>query len=335
MKSVLVLGGAGFVGVELVAALAGRGDCEITAVDNLERGILDGAARKLFEQPGVRFLKLDLTDAAAFAGLDKDYDDIYLLAGVVGVRYTLEAPERVVRTNGLIVLNTLDWWRARGRGRLLYASTSETYAGGLEVIDGFPIPTPETVPVCISDILNPRFSYAASKQFGEAAVNAYARSLRLPAVILRYHNVYGPRMGYEHVIPELSLRLLRREEPFILYGADQTRAFCHVADAVRGTIAAMAQASSEVEIFHMGNDDEEILIADLFERLQRHAGIRPETMTLADAPKGSPARRGPDLTKARARLGYAPEVSLDVGLGLTFDWYKAAHPDGQKPEGRS
>jgi len=334
MTSVLVLGGAGFVGVELVAALVAKGDCQITAIDNLERGILDCEARALFENPAVQFLKRDLTDPNAFASLNEDYDEIYLLAGVVGVRYTLEAPERVVRTNGLIVLNTLDWWQTRGAGRLLYASTSETYAGGLEVIDGFPIPTPETVPLCISDILNPRFSYAASKLFGEASVNAYAQSSGLPAVILRYHNVYGPRMGYEHVIPELSLRLLRREEPFTLYGADQTRAFCHVADAVRGTVAAMAAASTEVEVFHIGNDDEEILIADLFERLQRHASIRPKTLSRVDAPKGSPARRGPDLTKARTRLGYSPEVALDAGLAATYDWYKSAHPDGRKPEGR-
>jgi UDP-glucose 4-epimerase/UDP-glucuronate decarboxylase len=330
MSKALVLGGTGFLGTALVAELARRGH-DVVAVDNLSRGRLDADAREVFEKAGADFLQLDLTQADALVGLPDDCDDVYLLAGVVGVRYTIERPEHVLRTNGLIAVNVLDWWQSHPSARLLYASTSENYAGSTDAMADFPIPTPETIPLCITDILNPRFSYASSKIFGEALVNAYARSQGLHGVIIRHHNVFGPRMGYEHVVPELFLRLLRHEEPFVLYGHDQTRAFCYVDDAVEGMILALEKASPEPQVYHLGNDAEEIRIAELFERLQKVAGIRPERLVHEPAPRGSATRRCPDLSKARQELGYAPRVPLDEGLRRTFEWYSSHHPDGRKP----
>ncbi|MBW1713858.1 MAG: NAD-dependent epimerase/dehydratase family protein, partial [Deltaproteobacteria bacterium] len=222
----------------------------------------------------------------------------------------------------------LEWLKRRPGPRLLYASTSEAYAGSCNPYSTPPIPTPEDVPLAVADIKNPRFSYAASKILAEAAVVAYAQASGVPAVIVRYHNVFGPRMGYEHVIPELSLRLLRRQEPFVLYGVDQSRAFCYVSDAVEGTIKAMTAASRAVDIFHIGNDSQEIVINDLLKRLCVVSGITPRTVDPRPAPPGSPARRCPDLSKARQVLGYEPQVGLDQGLKLTFDWYWAKHPQG-------
>lgn len=332
MKSILVLGGAGFIGVHLIRRLLAEDGVAVTAVDNLFRGRDDDALGELRRSGAVRLIEADLTDPAAVATLDGDFDEVYLLAGIVGVAYTAEMPEHVVRTNSLVVLNTLEWLRARARpAKLVFTSTSEAYAGSLDAIPGLPVPTPETVPVAIADTRAPRASYAASKILGEAAVAAYARAYRIPAAILRYHNVYGPRMGYEHVIPELSLRLMRREDPFRLYGPEQTRAFCYVTDAVAATVAAMAAASPEAEIFHIGNDAEEIRIEALLKKLVAIADFRPRAIEPVPAPAGSPARRCPDITKARRMLGYAPDVGLDEGLRRTFDWYRAHHPDGLKP----
>lgn len=331
MRKVLVLGGTGFLGAFLVSTLARRGECRIVAVDNLSRGRFDDDVREILARSEAEFLELDLTRPEQCARLPDDADDVYLLAGVVGVRYTLEQPERVLRTNGLIALNVLEWWRQHPAARLLYASTSENYAGSLDAMAEFPIPTPETVPLCITDILNPRFSYAASKIFGEALVNAYARAHGLAGVIVRHHNVFGPRMGYEHVVPELFLRLLRRENPFVLYGRDQTRAFCYASDAVEGMTLALEKARPAPEIYHLGNDSEEILIEDLFERLQRIARIRPDRVVHEPAPRGSAQRRCPDISKSRCELGYAPKVGLDEGLERTFEWYQSRHPDGRLP----
>ena len=154
-----------------------------------------------------------------------------MLAAVVGVRNVETDPARVVRVNTLSLLHLLDWMPGQGEV-LFFASTSETYARGVAA-GHLPVPTPgDRGPRQSPDVAAPRFAYAASKMLGEAAVIHTARARGLRAVIGRFHNVYGPRMGTDHVIPELSLRALRREDPFRVFGAEQRRAFCHVADAV-------------------------------------------------------------------------------------------------------
>ena len=321
MPKALVLGGAGFIGFNIVEKLSSLDDYEVTICDNLSRGRQDEHMdRLLVNRPAVNFVNADLTDVDSYALLGTEYDQVYLLAGVVGVRYTSEMPDKVVYTNAMITLLTLEWLKTFGTAKVLFSSTSEVYAGAAETIPNFPIPTPEDVPLAIDDITNTRFSYAASKMLGEAAVVAYQRINKLPATIVRYHNVFGPRMGYEHVIPELSMRLLRKEEPFLVYGCDQFRAFCYISDAVDATIAAMeSEATNSGEISHIGRD-EETQIGVLAQHLCDLAGFHPE-LRCVPAPTGSTSRRCPDISKARNLLGYEPKVGLEEGLKKTFEWY--------------
>src|SRR5204863_8454397 len=116
----------------------------------------------------------------ALAGLAREWTHVYMLAAVVGVRNVEQDPARVVRVNSLAVLHLLDWLPARGE-TLFFASTSETYAGGV-LAGTVPVPTPEDVPVSVTDITAPRFAYAASKLLGEAAVVHAARARRLRVV---------------------------------------------------------------------------------------------------------------------------------------------------------
>ena len=328
VKKILVLGGTGFIGAEIVKNLSTDENNKITAVDNQSRGKLDSNLNKIFKSNHIKYINLDLTNFSNYENLDNDFDEIFLLAGIVGVKYTIETPEKVCMTNGMIILNTLKWLSQCKKSKLLYTSTSETYAGSLTAMNNFPIPTPESVPLCITDILNTRFSYAASKIYAEACVNAYARKYNISSVIIRYHNVYGPRMGYEHVIPELSLRLLRKEEPFLLYGSDQTRAFCYISDAVKATISAMEKASTEPKIYHIGNDEEEILIKDLLDKIINLSNFKPKEIIYEEAPQGSPARRCPDIGFSKNDFGFSPNISLMKGLELTFEWYQSMHPEG-------
>ncbi|MFC0114224.1 NAD-dependent epimerase/dehydratase family protein [Kibdelosporangium aridum] len=170
----------------------------------------------------------------------------------------------------------------------------------------------------IEDVTAPRFAYAASKLIGEEAVVHIGRAKGLQFVIGRFHNVYGPRMGADHVIPELSLRAARREDPFKVYGTDQYRAFCYVDDAVTAMLLSMAKVSGE--IVHIGTD-EETNIGDLTKLVLRIAEHDP-VLDVEDAPAGSVARRCPDLTKLRALTGYEPAVSLEEGVRRTFEWYR-------------
>ena len=320
MSKILVLGGAGFIGFHLVEKLSARPDHHVTVCDSLFRGRLDPEMQHLLStRSNMRLVTADLTENSSYRLLGTDYDHVYLLAGIVGVRYTQEMPDRVVYTNATIVLQALEWVKGRARSKLLFASTSEVYGGAGNTGYNVTVPTPEDVPLIVEDIRNPRYSYAASKLLGEAAIVAYRCSFGLNAVIVRYHNVYGPRMGYDHVIPELSLRLLRRENPFRVYGCDQSRAFCYVSDAVDATIAVMESDETDGEILHIGNG-QETQIESLAHKLCALAGFYPDLERLPASP-GSVKRRCPDLSKANQLLGYRPAVCLDDGLERTFEWY--------------
>lgn len=308
----LILGGAGFIGVHLTRRLQAAGH-QVTIVDDFSRGRSDPELAAL----GVPVRHADLTDPASYAGLPLGWDQVYMLAAVVGVRNVEKDPARVVRVNTLALMHLLDWLDPGQR--LFFASTSEVYAGG--VSHGLvPVPTPETVPVMVEDVTAPRFAYAISKLLGEAAVIHTARARGIPYVIGRFHNVYGARMGADHVIPELLLRAMRREDPYRIYGTGQSRAFCHVDDATEAMARLMTTDAAMGEIVHIG-DDTETNIGDLGKLILRMTGFHAE-LESRPAPPGSVARRCPDLTKLRALTGYEPTVSLEEGVRRTFEWYR-------------
>lgn len=326
MASALVLGGAGFIGFHLASRLAGEGHA-VTLVDDLSRGRADADLQALLERKGVSFHQRDLTRPGTLDELPRDWEQVYMLAAIVGVRNVDRDPSRVVRVNTLALLNVLAWLPGRGE-TLFFSSTSEAYAGG--VTNGtVPVPTPEDVPLSVPDPAAPRWAYAASKILGEVAVLHDARARGLRAVVGRFHNVYGPRMGADHVIPELSLRAIRRENPFRLYGAEQQRAFCHVADAVEAMLRLVGTEAAWGQVVNIGNDAEETRIGDLARLVLEVAGFDP-AIDHVPAPANSVARRCPDLTRLRRLTGYQPKIGLNAGVRDTFDWYRRAEREGRR-----
>ena len=204
-KKVLIIGGAGFIGINILSELLRIKKYEITIADNFFRGKMDMELKKLIKYPNVKVVSADLTDFLAFNQLEKDYDYVYMLASVVGVGYTQKMPNELIRINSLLILNTLEWLKTCNCKKVLFTSTSECYAGTIEAFN-YQVPTAEEVPLCIYDIKHPRFTYALTKMLGEAGFLQYSKVYGFQCTIIRYHNVYGPRMGFMHVIPQVVQR---------------------------------------------------------------------------------------------------------------------------------
>lgn len=326
-KKVLLLGGAGFIGYNITKYLAENRDYSITIADNFARGKQDDLFNELVNKHNIKVVPGDYTDPKAFDTLDNEYDQVYMLASVVGVDNANSIPHEIIRINTALIYNTLEWIRRARIGKVLFTSTSECYAGTIDAF-GYTIPTPEEVPLCIEDIGHPRFTYAVTKMLGESGFLNYGRMLNIDVTIVRYHNVYGPRMGFKHVIPHLAIRFRKGETPFKVYGHDQTRAFCYITDAVKGTVLAMEQPNTNGEIYHIGTQ-EEITIGELIHYTGELMGFRGEYENAPTYP-GSVSRRCPDITKARTQLGYEPEVNWRDGLKQTITWYNQYLEQGNK-----
>ena len=321
MKKVLLLGGAGFIGFNIAKYLARKGGYQITIADNFFRagGKPDVEFESFVNTYAVSIIEGDFTESSTYDQLDADYDYVYMLASVVGVDYVNKMPDQIIRINTALIYNTLEWLRKSKCGKVLFTSTSECYAGAIEAF-GYTIPTPEDVPLTVSDIGHPRFTYAVTKMLGESGFLNYSRILDFDCSIIRYHNVFGPRMGFKHVIPHLVQRFRNKENPFKIYGHDQTRSFNYIDDAIEGTVLTMEKGKSG-EIYHIGTMDE-ITIEELVRTTGDLMGYSGEYEQAPTYP-GSVARRCPDISKARKELGYEPKVSWQEGLKRTIEWYNS------------
>jgi UDP-glucose 4-epimerase len=317
----LVTGGAGFIGLHLASKLAAQGN-HVVLCDNFFRRKRDKELDELLTNDDIELVNADLTSKSAVnEQLPNDIDLVFHLAAINGTRYVYEIPCDVIRVNTLSLMNILEWIRESECKRMVWTSSSEVHSGTVELSIG-KIPTPEETPLCIIDPKNPRNSYAGSKLLGEILCSNYRKQFGLDITIARPYNIYGPRMGFEHVIPEFILRVLRREDPFNIKGGENTRAFCYVDDAVAALMGIVEEPKTVGETINIGNDTEEISMIDLAKKIFDMMNVHPKVL-VQPAPEGSVSRRCPQLTKIKRLTGYRPKVSLDEGLHKTRVWYES------------
>jgi nucleoside-diphosphate-sugar epimerase len=314
-KNYLVTGGAGFLGSALVRRLIASGQ-RVRVLDDLSRGHPRRLAGIVDE---IELIQGDIRDAAAVSRAAAGIDCIVHAAFINGTSFFYSIPEVVLDVGVRGMLNVLDAAREREVPELFVASSSEVYQTPPRV------PTDETVPLSIPDPLNPRYSYAAGKIISEILGLNAARTRFARMVVFRPHNVYGPDMGWEHVIPEFALRMRRALQtrhdgrvPFPILGTgEETRAFVHVDDFTNGLLILL-QRGRHREIYNIGTR-EEVTIAELAQRVaacfDREIDVIP-----GPAASGSTPRRCPDISKLAA-LGYRPGVALVDGLPGTVRWY--------------
>jgi nucleoside-diphosphate-sugar epimerase len=330
MSKILITGAAGFVGCHLARHILATSDDRLVLVDNLQRGRMDEDMKNLLASGAdrVAFLTLDLTDPSSVGEFPRDLDQVYHLAAVNGTKWFYEMPDETLRINTLSLVYVLEWMKTLPRKpKLCFPSSNEAYAGALASFGRLPIPTPEDVPLVISDPYNPRWSYAATKLIGELFVIHYAARHHFDAVIIRPHSFYGPRAGYEHVVPEFCGRIASRTDPFPIYGADETRTFCYITDAVRAMEMFMNASSTNgqpIQTVHIGAT-EEVTMKQLAERLFAAAGWKPSSLDIHPAPEGCVKRRRANIEKIKRLIPWEPEISLDEGLRRTYEWYEK-HP---------
>lgn len=313
-KSYLVTGGTGFIGSALVRALV-RAGARVRSLDNDSRG----AQRRLGDVSSqVELLVGDIRDADVVKKATKGVDCVCHLAYVNGTEFFYTKPGLVLDVAIRGMINVLDACRSTDVRELVLASSSEVYQTPPT------IPTDETAPLSIPDVLNPRYSYGGGKVACELMAVNFGRTDFNRVVIFRPHNVYGPDMGQEHVIPQFALRMRKlcgeTTGPirFPIQGTGQeTRAFIYIDDLVDGVVQVIDRGE-HLGIYHIGTDSEvtiEQLARQVAHYFKRNLEIEPGDLTL-----GSTQRRCPDISKMRA-LGFEPRVSLAEGLASTLRWY--------------
>ena len=314
-SKILVTGGSGFIGSALVKALVHAGE-KVRVFDNNSRG---NPRRLASLEKDIEFMAGDIRDTAAVEKAAQGMDEVHHLAFVNGTEFFYSAPELVLDVGVRGMVNVIDTCRKHGIGKLVLASSSEVYQTPPH------IPTAEDAPLVVPDVQNPRYSYGAGKLISEVMAINYGRKYFERVLIFRPHNVYGPDMGWEHVVPQFALRMLRqgKQQPsrrlrFEIQGSGaETRSFCFVDDLVAG-VMVMRDKGEHLGIYHVGTT-EEVSVADVARRIAALAG-RETDLVPGELHAGGTPRRCPDISKL-AKLGYKPRVSLNEGLKPTVDWY--------------
>jgi len=323
MSRAVVTGGGGFIGAYLVRALV-RGGWNVTVVDNLARGL---ASRLADVEGEIEWRKGDVRDAELMTEATRGADVVFHLAAVNGTENFYNHPDLVLDVGVRGVLAIVDAAARNGVPDLVVASSAEVYQTPPVV------PTDETVPLMLPDSLNPRYSYGGSKILTELVAFNYHRDRFRKVQAFRPHNVYGPDMGWKHVLPQFIMRALAamREHPagpvpFPIQGdGSETRAFCYVDDIVDGILLMHAEGEHR-NVYHIGNP-EMVSIADLVALLGNHFE-RDFRLVPSPAATGGTRVRCPDIGKLAA-LGYRPRVPLAEGLARTAAWYGGNDAPGE------
>jgi dTDP-glucose 4,6-dehydratase len=305
---ILITGGAGFIGSHLCERFIARGD-QVICVDNFLTG-QESSIRAVSSHPNFILIRHDISQPLSIA---EPIDYVCHFASPASPPDYLKHPIETLKVGSAGTLNVLELARAKS-AKFLLASTSEVYG------DPQVHPQPESYFGHVNPI-GPRGCYDEAKRFAEALTMAYHRTCNLDTRIARIFNCYGERMRENdgRAIPNFITQALTAK-PLTIYGdGSQTRSFCYIDDLVEGIVRLME--SDLHEPVNLGNDEEKGLL-DLARMILRLTGSK-STMLFQPLPTDDPKVRRPDLTLAKERLHWRPNISLEKGLAKTIDWFKS------------
>lgn len=307
-KRVLITGGAGFLGSHLCDRFIKEG-YSVIAMDNLITGDLRNIEH-LFKLPDFEFYHHDVSK---FVHVPGQLDYILHFASPASPIDYLKIPIQTLKVGSLGTHNLLGLAKAK-KARIIIASTSEVY--------GDPTVHPQTEEYYGNvNTVGPRGVYDEAKRFQEAITMAYHTFHGLETRIVRIFNTYGPRMRLNdgRVLPAFIGQALRGEDLTIFGDGSQTRSFCYVDDLVEGIYRLLM--SDYTQPMNIGNPNE-ITIRDFAEEIIKLTGTK-QKVVYHDLPKDDPKQRQPDISKAKAILGWEPKVSRSEGLRITYEYFKS------------
>jgi UDP-glucose 4-epimerase len=303
IEHVLITGGCGFIGANLVRSLAAGGAPRVRVIDDLRTGLAEHVPPDLAE---VRIG--DVADPDALASALEGVDAVVHLASQTGVAPSVEDPGSDFRGNAAATFGVLDACRRLGISRLVFASS------GAAVGEVTPPIHEEVVPRPVSP-------YGASKLAGEAYCAAFAATFGMETVALRFSNVYGPFSAHKrNAVPNFIKRAITGE-PIVIYGdGGQTRDFIFVEDLCDAIGRALSTRGLGGQVFQVATGVE-TSVREVAEAVQDVAG-GPEEIRFEAGRAGEVYKSSVDISKIRRMLGFEPTVSLKDGLARTFDWYR-------------
>jgi UDP-glucuronate decarboxylase len=314
MKTVLVTGGAGFLGSHLCDRLIDRGD-EVICLDNFFTGHKQNV-RHLIGHPRFELIRHDIVHP-----IYVEADQIYNLACPASPEAYQYNPIKTIKTSTVGMVNVLGLAK-RCRARLLQASTSEVY--------GDPEVHPQTEDYWGHvNPIGPRSCYDEGKRVAESLCVNYAQEHKMTVRLIRIFNTYGPRMDPRdgRVVSNFVMQALKGE-PLTIYGdGSQTRSFCFVADLIEGMMRLMDYEGPDPGPVNVGNPGE-FSMKQLAEAALKLTGSKSK-LEERPLPKDDPTRRRPDISKAQRLLGWEPKVALEDGLKQTIEYYKSVIAEGR------
>ena len=312
---VVILGAAGFIGYHIAESLAVDAKIDLLLVDNFIRGAKDDDFLRLLDLQNVNFVELDLSKESSFKNLFKQSDLVINCAALNGTQNFYQVPLDVMLNTGVSAFFAAQYAALAHVYKYIYLGSSESYAGGVNL--GFVgVPTSENVPLVIENIENIRWSYSLGKTFGEIACYSASSQLGLNFQILRIHNIYGPRMGNKHVIPDLIEKF--RSGNMNVPGHSESRAFMYIDDLVGVVRFLIADENNDIKLMNVGSQTETV-IKILAEKIAKVLKIETAIKPMESWP-GSVNRRLPDTALLRSIYAFK-ETSLDEGLDKTISWY--------------
>jgi len=315
MKTVLVTGGAGFIGSNLCELLTNRGD-NVICLDNLLTGTKKNITH-LLSRDNFHFFEQDICDGFASRRF-KQIDEIYHLASPADPNAN-SATSYIAHPFETMKVNTVGTWKmcelaTRHKAKLSFASTSEVYG------DPEQSPQSENYRGNVSTT-GPRSVYDESKRFGETIVSAFVREKKLDGRITRIFNTYGPKMNVNEGRAVVNfIKQAVGGDPITIYGdGNQTRSFCYIDDQIKGQVLAMEKGDCG-EVYNIGNPDE-MSIVDFAKIIKKLSKSDSEIVFRDPLPIDDPRQRKPDITKATRKLGWMPTIGLDEGLTRTIEYF--------------